>query len=453
MKSPMSLRSTLAVFAVLAVLGLVACPPPTDDDDVVAPPDDDDEVCDADTDCRFTVGLEICGEAGLCVDGDRNNSIEEAQLVNYDTSTQLYVAPAGDVDYFRFSGTQGDLFLVSTIAADSDTLDTVVIYYDQEGEQLAFNDDFERVGIVDSRLFSGVPATGTFFFSVQDRRSWANDPTDPAVGGDGSQYTVTLGRAPGDTAVTVASEENDEPASATVWDLAATQTNYTVGGGLQPTGDEDWIRVPVEEGQALRVYGFPNGGSLGTTEVTVYLGDGVTPISTHEALAWDDDHRAFIPVLETGDYFLRAREADGRGGFGYWYFLHAAKNPAEDGFPSEIEPNDGADEADALAAEDVRWARIHPAGDEDWYEFEATANQRLTLRFARTEYEESTALAVTLLDPDGDVAAEGTWNGADENVFELLALDAGTHHLMIVEQNPDSGDVANRFYQLEAVIQ
>ncbi|MCP4871867.1 MAG: hypothetical protein GY898_24435 [Proteobacteria bacterium] len=450
-----SLRTSL--LAAFAAFALTACPPPVDDDDdLVAPPDDDDGAdCDADTDCSFTVGLEICGDEGVCVEGDRNNSIDEAQLMEYDTSTQLYIAPAGDVDYYRFTGTQGDLFLVSTLATDPETLDTVVIYYDEDGTELAFNDDFERVTSVppDSRLYSGVPATGTFFFSVQDRRSWANDPTDPAVGGDDSQYTVTLGRAPGDTAIVVASEDNDEPASATIWDVANTLTNYTVGGTLEPTGDHDWLRVPVEAGQALRVYGFPNGGSLGTTEVSVYLPDGETLISTHEALAWDTEHRAFIPVLEDGDYYLDVSEADGRGGFGYWYFLHAAKNKAEDGFPPEVEPNNSSEEAEPLTGDDTLWGRIHPAGDEDWYAFTAEAGERLTLRFTRTQHLESTALTVTLYDPAGDVADAGSWNGEEDNVFELLELEAGGHQIQVVEQNPDAGDRANRFYEMEVVIQ
>jgi hypothetical protein len=451
----MSFRIALA--ASVAALALSACPPPTedDDDDLVAPPDDDDTTCDADTDCRFTVGLEICGGDGTCIEGDRNNSIDEAQLVVYDTSTQLYIAPAGDVDYYRVAGTQGDLFLLSTLAADPETLDTVIIFYDQDGNEIAYNDNFDRVSSVapNSRLYSGVSASGTWFFSVQDRRSWVNDPSEPAVGGEDSQYTITLGRAPGDTAVLVATEDNDDAASATEWAVEITLTNYTIGGMLEPTGDRDWIRVPVQEGQALRIYGFPDSGSLGTTEVTVYLPDGVTPISTHQALAWDTDHRAFIPVLETGEYFLEVREADGRGGFGYWYFLHAAKNDADDGFPAEIEPNDTAADAHPLLASDTLWGRIHPAGDEDWYSFSASANDRLTLRFVRTLHEESTALDVTLFDPSGEVAAEGSWNGEDGNVFELLELDSGDYTVQITEQNLEAGAAANRFYQLEVAIQ
>ena len=75
----------------------IGCPPDTgsDDDDTVAPPGQD--TCVEDTDCSFQSGLEICGEAGICVQGDRNNSMEEAQLVEDGDVSELYIAPAGDV--------------------------------------------------------------------------------------------------------------------------------------------------------------------------------------------------------------------------------------------------------------------------------------------------------------------------------------------------------------------
>jgi len=449
---------TRPLVPLLLVLGaLAACRPPrAAAADLIAPPDDDDgELCDADTDCSFTTGLEICDDDGLCVEGDRNNSRAEAQLVEYDTSTELYIAPAGDVDWFRFNGTQGDLVLMTTFAEDIDVLDTVIVYYDEDGNEIGFNDDFDRVASVppDSRLYSGVPATGTFYFTVQDRRSWANDPTDPPVGGDDSKYVVTLGRAPGDTAVTVASEDNDSPAEASDWDVSETLVNYTAGGFLEPTGDSDFIAVPVIEGEALRVYGFPNSGSLGTVKVTVYLPDGSTPIASYESLSWAIDQRAWVPVLETGDYFLEVEEADGRGGFDYWYFLHAAKNPTEDGQPAEEEPNDDGGEAQALAAGGTTlWGRIHPAGDADWYSVEADSGDRLALRFERTDHGETTALAVELFDPAGDLVEEETWDGEEDAVFEAYELSSGTWQIRVTEQNPDAGDAADRFYQMSATV-
>ena len=265
---------------------------------------------------------------------------------------------------------------------------------------------------------------------------------------------MTLGRAPGDTFITVADEPNDDPADATLWDVVDVLTNYTAGGILDPTGDADYIRVPVEEGQALRVYGFPNSGSLGTAQVTVLLPDGVTEIATYEGLGWATDQRALVPVLETDDYYLRVREADGRGGFDYWYYLHAAKNDAADGAPAESEPNDLAEDADDITELDALWARIHPAGDVDQYVFEATGDERLTLRAVRTEHGETTALDLALLDPDGNDVASDTGNGGeDDSLVELLELVEGTYTLRVAEQNPDAGDQANRFYALEIITQ
>ena len=174
-----------------AALPLVACPPPEedDDDDVVAPPDDDDD-CDVDLDCDFTTGLEICGDEGVCIDGDRNNERAEAQLVEYNTSTQLFVAPAGDVDWFRFSGTQGDLILITTEAEDPETLDTVVQYYDEDGNEIAFNDDFDRVSSVPPTPASTPPSLPPAP-STSPSRTAAPGPTIPPTPPSGAPTAAT----------------------------------------------------------------------------------------------------------------------------------------------------------------------------------------------------------------------------------------------------------------------
>ena len=211
--------------------------------------------------------------------------------------------------------------------------------------------------------------------------------------------------------------------------------------------------MPVTEGEAIRIYGFPNSGTLGTTEVTVYLPDGVTPIATYESLSWAIDQRAWVPVLETGDYFLQVRDTDGQGGFDYWYYLHAAKNPVEDGQPSENEPNDEVGDAQSLGVGGTTlWGRIHPAGDEDWYSVEASAGDRLVLRLERTEHGENTAVVVTLHDPTGLAVEEESWDGSEDAVFDAYELTEGTWTIQVREADPDAGAAANRFYQLAATV-
>jgi hypothetical protein len=436
-------------FALLSAIAIAGCPA-GDDDDVAAPDDDDAaDSCEVDTDCsRFDNGLEICDlSAGMCVHGDRNNSRDESQLLSYESTAQLYVAPAGDVDWFRFNGAEGDLLLISTEATQPDDLDTVIIYHDQQGNQIGFNDDFDRVGSVppDSRLYVGVPDAGTFYISIQDRRSWANDPADPPEGGADFQYSITLAQAGSSSNVPAISEPNDSASEATDWPVDSYSTNYTIGGTLETDGDEDWIRVPVVVGEVLRLYGFPNTGTQARPSVRVMMPDTTTPIRTYTALTWATDDRGYVPVLETGDYYLQVTDENGNGGFDHWYFLHAAKNEPEEDFRAEVEPNDSIPEdlgfASGVTANTTIWGRIGSAGDEDHYGFTAASGDRLTVRFERSEFGETTNPVVTVVDSLGVELTSAAWTGDDDSpAISLETLpSAGQWTVIITEADPAVG--------------
>ncbi len=494
----------VCLLGALVVLAPLGCPPADDlvddDDDIIAPPGSDS--CEVDTDCSFQSGLEICGEEGLCVEGDRNNAREEAQLVEDGDITELYIAPAGDVDWFRFNGSQGDLIYIAASAEDTENLDCLITYYDSAGEEIGFGDDFERVNSVapDARFYSGVPLNGTAWFSVQDKRGWANDPTDPPTGGSGHQYQVFFARLGGSAAATLAAEPNDTSTDATPWEVSKYATNYNLGGGLEPSGDVDWLAVDVVQGEVLRLYGFPGSGSEGTTQVTAYLPDASTAIRSYDGLTWELEHRAWIPVLETGTYYLEVQDAAGGGGFDHWYFLHAAKNDPADGYPAEVEPNDGSASAGALdlipaagsTDSTTLWGRIGAAGDEDFFSVNAQNGDRLSVTFARTDHGETTQVQVRLVNPaavaaecpavagddddsagddddsagDDDDSAASTlpacctdgscgspvpgallWDGGEEAVFPAQELSAGTWNLVVSDADATAGG-GGRYYEM-----
>jgi hypothetical protein len=461
-------RSTVAGLVPALLLALSACPPePAGDDDAsVDPPDDDDnaESCEEDLDCSFENGLEICSDEGFCVEGDRNNALEEAQLVAYNSTVSLHIAPAGDVDWFRFLGDRGDLVFISTLGEDTDPedtdkLDTVIRYFDAAGSEIAFNDNFDRVSttLPDARLYTAVPEDGSWYFTVEDKGSWSNDPADPPTGGRDHGYDLTLVLGGTDSTVAIGQEPNDIADDATPWEVTEFTTNYTFGGFLEPAGDQDWISVDVSAGEILRVYGFPDSGSEGVAAVSILLPDAVSEIGTWEGLGWGDSERAWIPVLEDGPYFLRVEDSEGGGGWDHWYYLHSARNPSDDGFPPEIEPNDAAAEAQDLGllfpegenlSQTTLWGRVGEAGDSDWFAVLVPEGARLTAGFARTLYGETTELHLQVLDPEGDLVAEGDWSGPEEdNVISLLELPEGTNHLVLTEQDPKGG-APDAYYQL-----
>jgi len=449
--------SLLTLLILVFSLALSGCPPSPgdDDDDVIAPPDDDDDddnACSGDYDCAFASGLEICSDSGQCIEGDRNNSLGDAQLVEMNSSVSLPLAPAGDVDWFSFYGNPGDLVLLSANADDTDLLDTFLVFADAEGNVVAFNDDFDRVSSIapNSRLYTGVAEQGLWYFAVQDRRTWVNDPAEPPGGGADHSYTVSLTSAEPDNYVTLGDGDHDSSAQAVSWEVTEPYTNYTAGGMLEPALDEDWFAVPVSPGEALRLYGFPNSGSLGSIEVEVYLPDGVTLVDRWTDMTWATEDRAWIPVLEEGPYYLRVREADGFGGFEYWYYLHAAKNPAKEGAPPEVEPNDSLAEAHSLSVGDnFFWARLYPSDDVDVYAIEAEAGDQVTVTLARVGEDDPTAVTIELADATGLSVSTASWAGEEDPVFVATSLATGTHSLTITAQEPSAISSANHYYRLD----
>jgi len=447
------MRALALLLLPLLILAPLAGCPEADDDDSIAPPDDDDDgdSCLVDTDCsRYDDGLEICDDdTSVCVQGDRNNALAESQLLQYDSTAALYIAPAGDVDFFRFNGTEGDLLLISANAEDPDELDTVITYLDAQGNQIGFNDDFERVGSIppNSRLYVGVPSTGTFYISVQDKRSWANDPNDPPEGGTDFDYSITLARAGGGSNVPVVTEPNDAPGEALDWGVEKYSVNYTLGGVLNGPGDEDYLRIPVVTGEVLRLYGFPNTGTAARPAVTVLMPDQITPIRRYTGLAWTAESRAFVPVLEDGFYYLRIEDDNGTGGFDHWYYLHGAKNAPADGFAAEAEPN-GAEEpmdlgfAAGATSTATMWGRINAPGDEDHFAFDANSGNRVTVFFEDSGHGETTNPVVALVDANGDTLVSAPWGGDPEvPALQLETLDStGTWRIVVTEADPTVGD-------------
>ena len=143
------------------------------------------------------------------------------------------------------------------------------------------------------------------------------------------------------------------------------------------------------------------------------------------------------------------KEADGLGGFEYWYYLHAAKNSVEDGAPVELEPNDSTAEAHSLdVGEHSFWARLYPSTDSDVYVVEAEAGDQLTVTFSRIGDDEPTSVDFALTSVSGGKVVAGLWDGEEEPVFDGT-LDAGTHHLTITSQDPSVISMANHYYRVD----
>jgi hypothetical protein len=117
--------------------------------------------------------------------GEPNDGPGQAVPISYGAMlTGRDICPAGDLDYYSFSGAAGD-----TIVADIDAqttgsdLDSVLYLYDTNGfTELAVNDDFDGY---DSLIAYTLPAAGTYYLMVREY-------SHPGEGGPGYDYQISL---------------------------------------------------------------------------------------------------------------------------------------------------------------------------------------------------------------------------------------------------------------------
>jgi len=118
-----------------------------------------------------------------------NETPGEATLLAYSPASTISaeICPNGDLDFYKFWGTEGDLVAANTDAKSfGSNLDTVVTLLDADGRSvLAENDDEDNPGgILDSLLVYRIRRTGWYYLRV---RSW-----DYPAGGLNYPYILKL---------------------------------------------------------------------------------------------------------------------------------------------------------------------------------------------------------------------------------------------------------------------
>lgn len=119
--------------------------------------------------------------------GDANDLPAQATDIAYGGTVNAVICPAGDVDYYRFQGEQGDL-IGAWIEAQSkgSPLDSYLTLLDSDGRSvLTKNDDQAQYVRTDSWVTYSLPRNGIYYLKVQ---AWDH----PSSGDDTYQYTLHL---------------------------------------------------------------------------------------------------------------------------------------------------------------------------------------------------------------------------------------------------------------------
>ncbi len=240
-------------------------------------------------------------------------------------------------------------------------------------------------------------------------------------------------------------EPNDAPAAA-----QPLAPPVSVGGVVWAPGDVDVFAVALQAGQTIKAdllaRGFRAGNQPGSNlsaVLTILDRDGIAVLAQDESLGDFDDPTAVAQVAQTGRYFVSLRDAAGGGGPNYLYVLSIEIDSNDDfGTATPILPP-------VLATID---ALVFPPGDQDFYRFEGSAGQVVTVGVDSAVFnpdQPPANIVATLYDTGRFLLAEDAYTAADPaDPFIQATLPAsGTYFLRIRELRSFVG-TTNTFYQL-----
>ncbi|GBC77222.1 putative subtilase-type serine protease [bacterium HR08] len=301
-------------------------------------------------------------------ESEPNNTFAQAQTITPDVILVGRLDPAGDVDIFAFTASAGQRLTVDinarTLTPPSEA-DTVVTLFDNNGAQLAENDD--AGSSLDSLLTFDIPRTGRYFVRIRNF-SPKGGPT----------YTyeaiLTLTGAASPPGMVTESEPNNSFAQAN-----AITPNVTVSGTINPAGDVDIFAFEARRGQQLLIE--VDARSLTPpspldTVVTLFDSRG-QQLAENDDADGSTDSRLRFTIPADGRYFFRVRSFEGKGGPDYVY--RATVTLTDAARPQESEPNDHFAQANRLVPETPIIGTINPAGDADFFFFESERGRTVTI--------------------------------------------------------------------------
>jgi hypothetical protein len=407
--------------------------------------------CGEDNDCGD--GL-IC-EGGTCVDGDRNNSVEEAEALLWSEEASGAINPAGDVDYYSFIAEGGEMVRIYTVTnneydGEAGLYSTVLTLRNPAGKILTQVDEFatgSEISGKDSVLFAYLAEAGSYIVTVEDVGEYSGEPPQGA-----SDYTYTLtleewGEAP---------SEPDSPEEAD-YSLLLDEERiwYSVGFLIEEAGDVDYFGLDSSiEDLVFYLDGNDNieGSDISPQVRLVRSSDGaVLSDKLNVGLAG----YMYYPHLQAGQYHVEITDAEGTGGPDHWFFLHVIGRVDSSSWSTEAEPNDSLEAAGELALTEYEnsGGNLYSSGlfegvadavaDEDWFMLEAPYDESwLVVCLSSTIWGSAATPSLEIYDSAGELLGSGAGDASDwpTSRVENVAVSAGTYYLRVVEpEGTDAG--------------
>ena len=319
-----------------------------------------------------------------------------------------------DEDWVFFRAEEGETYAIETSDLRGET-DTIIYLYDEDGEELAQNDDGGRESLA-SRIVWSADYTGILYVMVRD--CW-----EDIVGAD-ARYTIIVSQGAPFQADEYEPDDTSEEAS--VIEMGSHQNH-----NLHVTGDHDWMSFRAEAGTRYVVATYDLGGRIDTI-VSLYDSEGGELTSDDDSggeplasrLAWmpDEDGVLYIMVQDLGD---------DEAGPGTEYAISVSEEATSLLRPDDYEPADTMAEAGEIEVGEVEIRSIHVEGDHDWLSFEAIRGTTYLIETSNLGMEVDTV--ILLYDENGQELAQDD-DGADEPRASRImwrAEETGTVHILV----------------------
>jgi len=435
----------------LKIMLLISCSgdvAPEDNDKNTTPIDDGS--CQSDSDCATGT---IC-ETSECIDGDRNNSSEEAEAILWDDTITGILNPAGDKDYYTFTARGGEYVRITTTTL-MEGGDTVLTLREPTGQVVTWSDDFptgSAVSSLDSVIYAYLAYEGEYLLTVEDYDGYFNP--DEAYGRPDYEYELNLSAWDNVTSEPDAFEDSNFTA-----EVDSTNLWSSIGVHIQEAEDSDFIRVDysakTEDGDDAKFL-FINGvvnldGSNLTPQVRLLDNEG-NILSDFTNVG--PDGQLLYPNMSEGTYYVEIKDANDDGGANYWTYLFLLAREYSP-YPVEAESNDSSEEANAVEMSTLQtdsgseytvgkyFGTLSTSDDTDWYSIEHSySDGYVILCLNSTLYGSTASPTVELYNDSMELIAEAdSDSGADPNLaIKEQVADTGQYFFSVTGANGTSSD-------------
>lgn len=389
-----------------------------------------------------------------------NGSFDTATPIEIDAAaaTAEAIAPARDVDYFSFEGTAGQWVAIFTTTPDpampdDPHADTVITLYGPDRMQLAENDDAQPRAGTDSEIILRLPATGTYYYRVQEFSTWMPDMvmTGPQGGPAFTYETGVIEMRNEQPRIVIDAEPGNDAASAVPLEFVMAAT--FVMGRFDSATDVDVFSftstsLPTRP-EPLYIAVMPAGpmgyGATRTAGRVWITEDAGSTIVARGTVG--EDVIVISPGLGSGPHHLWVEAPSGAAGTNDHYVIKAIFGTTENS-PEEEETTNGAlATAEAITMNAIEggtgengFVLAHlGTADVDYFSFDVMAGRTVSVACgSRTAGSGVIGLTAELRDSTDAVLATATETDAMNAFIDSFAVSgAGTYYLRITKTSQD----------------